>query len=108
MSETKKIGWMVSESIGVSVVNPKVVMKAIPRFTFGNEQGEIDIRQYSITITGSHEAAAKAFAEAILSRGTGSQNSEWSYCGVGIVSPIDWDAFKKNVERICNGLKAFL
>lgn len=125
-----KLGWTVSETIGVAIVNPRGVnsMKAIPRFNFKNEQGGIDIRRYSIEITGSVEGAASAFAKAILDRTTNrNQNEHWTYCdiiyvnydggvyrlhlnedGDGLIDPDIWSAFKKHVEKICNDLKAFL
>lgn len=129
-AETKelKLGWVVSETIGVAIVNPRAtgMAKALPRHVFENENGGIDIRRYSIEIFGQHEAAAKAMAEELLKHKTGSNHS-WNYMGVieceeylgrfiirltekgeGIIDPEVWATFKKNVEKICNDLKAFL
>lgn len=119
-----KLGWTVSETIGVAVVNPRGVtgMKAVSAFNFQNEHGGIEIRQYSIEITGSTESAAKAFAEEILSKKKPQsyfnvirvdvENNKYTITlgkgGTGLISPEVWAEFKKNVERICNDLKAFL
>ena len=119
-----KLGWTVSETIGVAVVNPRGVtgMKAIPKFNFQSDKGGIEIRQYSIEITGSTEAAAKAFAEEILSKKSAQsyfnvirvdvKDNKYTIAlgkgGSGLISPEVWAEFKKNVERICNDLKAFL
>jgi hypothetical protein len=129
-AETKelKLGWTVSETIGVAIVNPRAmgVAKALPKYVFENAEGGIDIRKYSIELFGRHEAAAKAMAEELLKHKTGSNHS-WNYMGVvegeerlgqlsitltqnglGLIDPEVWAAFKKNVEKMCNDLKAFL
>lgn len=128
MEKELKVGWTVSETIGVAIVNPRAVagMKAIPKYIFDNADGGIEIKRYSISIYGDREAAAKAMAEEILNHKTGS-NHDWNYMGVivaeeylgkfsikltengeGIVDPEIWLTFKKNVEKMCNDLKAFL
>jgi len=125
-----KLGWTVSETIGIAVVNPRGVssMKAIPKFYFHNEGGGIDIRRYSIEIIGNPESAAKAFAEGILSKKDLKPGYDtWQYCdvidivytdnkyyvsltgnGLGLIDQDVWMSFKKNVQTICNDLKAFL
>lgn len=129
-AETKelKLGWTISETIGVAIVNPRAMgaVKALPRHVFENENGGIDIRRFSIEIFGRHEAAAKAMAEELLKHKSGS-NHDWNYMGViiaeeylgrftiklsekgeGIIDPEVWLTFKKNVEKMCNDLKVFL
>lgn len=95
---------------------------------FGDEVGSIDIRRYSIEITGAIEHASKAFAEEILSRKITTPDYEsWQYFevidivyrngeyilyltgnGQGLIDQDVWMTFKRGVEKICNGLKAFL
>ncbi len=107
-------------------------MKAIPRLVFENDDGAIEIRRNSIKITGSPEAAARALAEVVLNRRNPPQGyNSWDYMGVidiiycndckdnrytvnltanglNAVDPDTWSRFKKNVEKICNSLTAFL
>lgn len=102
-------------------------MKAIPRLSFENEKGGIEIRRDSIKITGAVESAALALANAILNRKTNEKYDTWNYMNVVYVvcferkyaisltpSKIDglnaeqWETFKKNVETICNNLTAFM
>lgn len=124
-----KLGWTVSETIGVAVVNPRGLksMNIITKNIFGNEAGSIDIRRYSIEIVGAVESAAKAFAEEILSKKIATPDYEsWQYFDVidivyrngeyilyltgngrGLIDPDLWMTFKKDVEKICR-MKAFL
>jgi hypothetical protein len=107
-------------------------VKAIPKLLFENDSGGIEVRRTSIKITGSAEGAARAMAEAILNRKNPPTGyNSWDYMGVidiiycsdckdnpytvnltGTGIPlIDleiWNKFKKDVEKICNNLKAFL
>ena len=127
-----KLGWVVSETIGVAIVNPRGVngMKAIPKFVFGDENGYIEIRRYSIQIVGSLEAAAKAMVEKeLLPRrdATSPSPASWDYMkvievtrtgttfkidltddGLGLIDPEIWATFKKSVEKMSNDLTAFL
>lgn len=131
MEKELKLGWTVSETIGIAVVNPRAVagVKAIPKYIFDNEEGGIEIRRYSIHIFGNPEAAAKAMAEELLKRRDASVPSActWDYMkvievtrtgttfsvnltddGLGLIDPEVWAPFKKNVEKITNKLVAFL
>lgn len=105
---------------------PRNGMKAIPRQIIEKDESGIEIRRYSIHIFGQHEAAAKAMAEEVLNHKSGSNHS-WNYMGViegeeclgkfsikltesgeNLIDPNVWLSFKKNVEKMCNDLKAFL
>jgi len=125
-----KLGWTVSETIGIAIVNPRGLksMNVIAKSIFSSETGSIDIRRYSIEILGAVEGASKAFAEEILSRNITTPDYEsWQYSevidivyrngeyilyltgnGQGLIDQDLWITFKRGVERICNGLKAFL
>lgn len=102
-------------------------MKAIPKFSFENDKGGIEIRRGSIKITGAVESAALALANAILNRKANEKHDTWNYMNVIYVvcfegkyaisltpSKVDgltteqWETFKKSVETICNSLTAFM
>jgi hypothetical protein len=99
-------------------------VKAVPRIYLSSETGSIEIRQYSFTIRGSVEGAALAMAEDILKKKKENPQAQSHYymaidvfnrdneiiLGINSV-PYDkevWDTFKKNVEKICNNLTAFI
>ena len=140
MEKELKLGWTVHEVIGVAVVNPRGITNATVRrgSVFGDENGKIDIRRWSIEISGSHEAAARAMAEEILkykptrldarsvnelpdnyhvwdyervvqvTRRNGHFTIDLTVDGKGLIDPEVWTLFKTKVEKICNTLKAFL
>jgi len=107
-------------------------VKAIPKLLFENDGGGIEIRRNSIKITGKPESAALAMANVILNRvNPPSGYNSWDYMGVidivychhcddnrytinltadglKLIDQETWTPFKKNVEKICNNLTAFL
>ncbi len=108
----------------------RVNVKAIPRLVITSKDGEIEIRPYSIIIRGTMECAALALAEDILKRipRDASYNARELYMSAFVVNkdagrenkyilnllrpdainPDTWEAFKKEVEKICNNLIAFM
>lgn len=112
----------------------RVNVKALPRLTFSSEHGAIEIRSYAIYITGTMEGAALAFAEDILKhlpkdvvwyndatrasknymeiisvvKHRDSGKYEISLLRKDIMNADSWAAFKKDVEKICNNLVAFI
>lgn len=112
----------------------RVNVKAIPHTVITSKDGEIDIRPYSIVIRGTLEAAALALAEDVLKNLP--KNMEWyndatdaskTYVSAfrvikwkesgkyeldllrkDAINPDTWAALKKDVEKICNNLTAFM
>lgn len=106
----------------------------VPYQTFRSEQGAVEISRGRVTIFGSLEGAAKAFAEELLSKNLAKATyfrnpSEWTYfetvwatCTsennkytytIDLLMPeamdeATWKDFKKYVEKICNNLTAYL
>jgi hypothetical protein len=104
-------------------------MKAIPRQIYEHNGSSVTFRPYSITITGKIEDAAWAMAEEILTRAKEEPTTHWDYMwgsnrvmeatfregcySVNLIKEeaIDgetWATFKKDVEKICNKLTAFM
>ena len=112
----------------------RVNVKALPRVVITSKDGEIEIRPYSVIIRGSVETAALALAEDILKHLP--KNPVW-YDGAlfstktyveaisvthykdsgkyevtllrkDAINPDTWAALKKDVEKICNNLTAFI
>lgn len=100
-------------------------VKAIPRILLSSKDGSIDIREYTVTITGSVESAALAMAEDILRRRKNQPDSHsLNYRCIEVyikdkeyilslkhhnaMKLDDWNLLKKNVEKICNDLVAFM
>ncbi len=97
-------------------------VKAIPKLYFASPKGAIEIRHNSITITGTVEGAALALAEDILKKPIVPQRTYLStievLAGNGqytlnllkptVLEPEIWIDLKKDVEKMCNNLKAFL
>lgn len=107
-------------------------VKAMPHITFYHNGSSIEIRRNAITINGKVEDAAWAMAEELLKRGKTEATTHWEYpwqssAMVPVIqanlregmytlellktSAIDsetWAIFKKDVEKICNKLTAFM
>lgn len=122
-----KLGWVVSETIGVAIVNPRATagMKAIPRISLTHKSTTIEIRDTSITIDGVIEEAAMALADYILKDMKRDPNIKWrAYRAIEayviddkiLINPrvqnaMDaerWALLKKETEKICNNLRAFM
>lgn len=112
----------------------RVNVKAIPHTVITSKDGEISIRSYSIIIRGTLEAAAVALSEDILKNLP--KNMQWyndakeaskTYVGAfqvvkyreggqyelrllrqDAINSDTWAALKKDVEKICNNLTAFM
>ena len=131
MDERKKLklGWVVSETIGMAIVNPRGLtgMKASPWITLTHKGTTVRIRDNSVIIDGSIEEAAMALAEHILKdieRASDFNANYFSYRSIevyvidgqivinpktqNIMEPGDWALLKKSTEKICNSLKAFM
>lgn len=130
MNEKKlKLGWVVSETIGVAIVNPRAShsARALPQITLTYKGATIIITDNAITITGTIEEAAVALAEYVLDyikRVQGSDTKYFSFRSIeayiiddkvvlnpkvlNIMEPGDWDFLKKSTEKICNNLKVFM
>ena len=128
-AETKqlKLGWTVSETIGVAIVNPRAVtgVKALPRITLTYKDTTIEIRDTSIIIHGVMEEAAMALADHILTDWKRDPKIQFrTYRAIeayeiegkilinprvnGIMDADRWDLLKKETEKICNNLRAFM
>lgn len=122
-----KLGWTVSETIGVAIVNPRAVagVKALPRITLTYKNTTIEIRNDSITIDGVMEEAAMALADYILTDWKRDPKIQFrTYRAIeayeiegkilinprvnNIMDPERWVLLKKQTENICNNLKAFM
>ncbi len=112
----------------------RVNVKALPRITLESKTGSIEIRSYAIYITGTLEGAALALAEDILKhipkdnvwykdaiyasknyietisvvKRRDSGKYEISLLRKDAINTDTWDALKKDVEKICNNLIAFI
>lgn len=128
-AETKqlKLGWSVSETIGVAIVNPRAMagMKALPRITLTYRNTTIVIRNDSIIIDGIMEEAAMALADHILAEMKRDTSVLYRSYGAIEVYVIDgqvvinpkvqnvmdtdrWALLKKETEKICNNLRFFM
>lgn len=122
-----KLGWVVSETIGVAIVNPRAVagVKALPRITLTYKNTTIEIRDTSISIDGVIEEAAMALADYILKDMKRDPNVKWrAYRAIeayiiddkilinprvqNVMAEDQWLLLKKETEKICNNLKAFM
>lgn len=122
-----KLGWVVSETIGVAIVNPRGLtgMKASPWITLIYRGTTLRIRDNAVTVDGTMEEAAMALAERILQDARRDDSIKYfSYRAIeayvidgqivinpktqNIMEPQDWDLLKKETEKICNNLKAFM
>jgi hypothetical protein len=100
-------------------------MKAIPRQIFEHNDSSVTIRSESISISGKLEDAAWALADECLRRGKDNNNTNWRYFSVlevtlreGVydltllkdyaLDASTWETLKRDVEKICNNLKAFM
>lgn len=105
-------------------------MKAIPKLVFTSEHGSIEVRTFALYVHGTMEGAALALAEDILKRMP--RDAEYDarelYLSVfavtkdagkdskyvltllkpGAINADSWTALKKDVEKICNNLTAFI
>lgn len=130
MDEKKlKLGWTVSETIGVAIVNPRAShsARALPQITLTYKGATLIITDNAITITGTIEEAAMALADHILKdvkRMDAIGAKYFSYRSMevylidgnvvlnpkvlNIMEPGDWDFLKKSTEKICNNLKVFM
>lgn len=128
MSEKQlKLGWTVHEVIGVAIVNPRAVagVKALPRITLTYKNTTIVIRNDSVTVDGIMEEAAMALADYILTDMKKDPSIKWrSYRAIeayviegkivinpkveNIMDAERWALLKKETEKICNSLKAFM
>jgi len=100
-------------------------VSAIPRTLFQHKSGYIEISNDTIIISGPVEDAAWAMANECLKMGKDNNNTNWRYFSTLEVTlregsydltllkstameATNWGAFKKNVEKICNKLTAFM
>jgi hypothetical protein len=96
-----------------------------PGLTFEHNDGSVTVSSNDISVDGKMEDAAWALADECLRRGKNNNNTNWRYFSVLEVTlregmydltllndkALDaptWELLKKNVERICNHLKAFM
>lgn len=112
----------------------RVNVKALPRVTLESDTGSIEIRSYGVYITGTMEGASLALAEDILKHlprnpiwYDGALYSTKAYVGTimakhyrdsgkyeisllraDAMNADTWEALKKDVEKICNNLVAFI
>jgi hypothetical protein len=108
----------------------RVNVKAIPKLVFTSEHGSIEVRTFAIYIHGAMEGAALALAEDILkkmprdaaydarelylsvfavSKDAGKDSKyELTLLKPAAINADSWVAFKKDVEKICNRLTAFM
>jgi hypothetical protein len=130
MSDKLKLGWTVSETIGMAIVNPRAVSALRGKFVFSSETGTLTITDLPV-ITGAVEGAALAFANDVLEAkmpanstdlriyrnremleliGVRRENSTYVlyYLEPDLFQGEDWVRFKAAVEKICNDLTIFI
>jgi hypothetical protein len=104
-------------------------MKAIPRQIYEHNGSSVTFRYDSIDISGKIEDAAWAMAQEILTRAKSEPTTHWDYMfgtrrvmeatfregcyNINLIKhdaidPDTWATFKKDVEKICNKLIAFM
>jgi hypothetical protein len=123
-----KLGWTVHEVIGVAIVNPRAVagVKALPRIVLTYKNTTITIRNDSVIIDGVMEEAAMALADHILKeiKRAAPEVKYFSFRAIEayvidgkiLVNPKiqnamdadQWALLKRETEKICNNLKAFM
>jgi|SRR5579864_8017552 len=123
-----KLGWTVHEVIGMAIVNPRAVagVKALPRIVLTYKNTTITIRNDSIIIDGIMEEAAMALADHILTdmKRAAPEVKYFSYRALeayvidgkivvnpkilNAMDPERWELLKRETEKICNNLKAFM
>ena len=112
----------------MAIINPRATgaVRALTRITLTHKSTTIIIRETFITINGVIEEAAMALAEFILKDLKKKGNAEIKYFSYisfevyltddkvfinpkrSLMEPKDWGLLKKETEKICNNLKAFM
>jgi hypothetical protein len=116
-----KLGWTVYETIGMGIINPRALSCIILTY----RSTTITIKDLSVTIEGTTEEAAMALADHILKDMKRDANIKYfSYRSIeayliegnvvvnpkiqNVMDSKQWDILKKETEKICNNLKAFM
>lgn len=126
----KKIGWTISETIGISIINPRATTGYRRKYIFSSETGTLTIVGLPV-ITGALEGAAIALVNDILEAkmhdsstnlriyknqegveliGVRRENGTYVlyYLEPHLFQGDGWIRFKVAVEKICNGLTIFM
>lgn len=123
-----KLGWTISKTIGVAVVNPRAAsaMRKSLGIVLSYKGSTLTLQKDSIKIEGSIEEAAMALAEHILEDKKNNPDIKYfSYISIEayliedevFLNPkikaqhydmAQWDLLKQETEKICNKLTAFM